>query len=79
MRTNSNQYILLIILLLVHNNNILHMKERITLSFDPTTVSKIDSIRGLVPRSRFMEHRILRSLNSQNPLTEEKKEVSVNV
>ncbi len=64
---------------LVHTSNILHMKERITLSFEPSTVSKIDSVRGLVPRSRFVENGILRSINSQNPRTEEKKEVSVNV
>lgn len=44
------------------------MRKRyaVSLSFDEKTLNKLDSIRGLIPRSRFIEKVILDSMGNEN-------------
>ena len=39
-------------------------RKSVGVSFDSDTISKIDSVRGLVPRSRFMEKIVLEALKN---------------
>jgi len=38
------------------------MKSRITISLDREVVSKVDNLAGMIPRSRFIESIIKKSL-----------------